>query len=225
MRIIGHRGAAGLELENSRSSIKKAKELGVDGIEIDVHLTKDGHLVLCHDADLSRVSSSNAKISSLTLAELKKIKLNNGETVPTLKEALKITGSTWTIIEIKQNGCAEELLNTLEDFPNSNVTIASFHHNFARELENKAPELSVFLAEKTRPTEIIRIVRTAKADGLDLNAWLLNPLTYWLAKRHNLDIMVFTINSPFIARFIHLLYPDVAICTDRPDRLLHLRKI
>jgi glycerophosphoryl diester phosphodiesterase len=220
MKIIGHRGAAGLELENTLASLRRAKELGVDGIEFDVRLTSDRHLVLCHDADLSRVSDSPAKIAEITLAELKKTKLHNGEYVPTLDEALATINDTWAIIEAKDGNCLNELLATIDRYPAAHITVASFDHSLAETLEKRRPDVSVYLAEKTRMTEIIDIVRRAKADGVDLNAWLLNPLTYWLAKRHNLELMVFTINHLWVARFILKLYPDVFICTDFPDRFL-----
>ena len=56
MKIIGHRGAAGLALENTLPGIELARLLGVDAIEIDVRKTKDNQLILCHDADLKRVA-------------------------------------------------------------------------------------------------------------------------------------------------------------------------
>lgn len=221
MKIIGHRGAAGLELENTLSSIKRAKVLHVDGIEIDVRLTKDRMLVLSHDPDLGRVSANNTPIAHMTLEELKTIHLNNGERVLTLTEALKATGKTSVIIEVKEPDCATELLGVIDAFPEANITVASFIHDLAYELEELRPNLSIYLAERFHPIEIIRLVRTAKANGIDLNAWLLNPLTYYLARRRKLEIMVYTVNYPFMARFIRLFYPGVAICTDFPDRFIN----
>ncbi len=224
MKIIGHRGAAGLELENTLASLRKAKELGVDGIEFDVRITKDRQLVLCHDPDTDRVSNQNLKIRDSTFEELRQIRLNNGEVIPTLDEALDVLGTTWAIIEVKDSDCLAELLKALNRHPKSVITIASFDHEFATWLEEASPKLSVYLAEHTKPTEIIHFVRTAKANGIDLNAWVLNPLTYWLARRRGLEIMVYTINSRFIAGFIRFLYPHVATCTDHPERFLKWKR-
>lgn len=220
MKIIGHRGAAGLELENTLASLRLAKELGVDGIEFDVRLTGDRQLVLCHDADLARVSGNKIKIANASVAELKMIKLHNGETVPTLDEALTCVGNTWTIIEVKVDNCFDELLAVIDRHPGTRLTVASFDHRFAAALEKLRPDVSVYLAERTRPTEIIDFIKSAKANGMDLNAWLLNPFTYWLANHNKLEIMLFTVNHPFIARFLHYFYPRAAICTDYPDRML-----
>jgi len=223
MKIIGHRGAAGQELENTLASLKRAKDIGVDGVELDVRLTKDRQFVLCHDADLGRVSNSKQRIQDLTLKDLKKISLSNGEKVPTLAEALTQLGSTWAIVEVKVGDCAEELLQILDQFPRATITVASFDHSLGTKLEELQHELSVFLAEHTKPFEIIHFVRTARADGLVLNAGVLNPLTYWLARRRGLEIMVYTVNSPFVGWFIGKFYPMVSLCTDYPERFIKNR--
>lgn len=218
MKIIGHRGAAGLALENTLPSIELARLLGVDAIEFDVRKTKDDHLVLSHDADLSRISDSHARIRSLTLKELRTITLNDGQSqVPTLNEALRACGKVPVIIELKESECLDQLLDTLDRFPEANITVASFKHQEMAKLKQLRPGLKVYLAEKTRPIEIIQLARDVKADGVDLNFWLLNPLTYLMARRFNLEIMVFTVNSRILARFINLLYPSALICTNHPE--------
>jgi len=70
--IIGHRGVKGIAPENSLSGFKKAVELGIDGIELDVHLTKDGKLIVIHDMDLKRLTGLKIPVKQLTFKELKK---------------------------------------------------------------------------------------------------------------------------------------------------------
>ncbi|MEA1939740.1 MAG: glycerophosphodiester phosphodiesterase family protein [Candidatus Caldatribacteriota bacterium] len=70
--IIGHRGAKGIAPENSLSGFKRAVELGIDGVELDVHLTRDGKLIVLHDMDLKRLIGQNIPIKQLTFKELKK---------------------------------------------------------------------------------------------------------------------------------------------------------
>lgn len=70
--IIGHRGVKGIAPENSLSGFKKAIELGIDGVELDVHLTKDGKLVVIHDMDLRRLTRSKILIKQITFKELRK---------------------------------------------------------------------------------------------------------------------------------------------------------
>ncbi len=218
MKIIGHRGAAGLALENTLPSLELARLLGVDAIEIDVRMTQDKKLVLCHDADMSHISDSNSKVSELTLEELSKIRLRDGQSVvPSLRQALRVVEDTPVIIELKQGECTEPLLKVLKDFPNLDVTIVSFKLNELKKLHQQDPTLKLYGLEQTKPFEIIQWAHKTKLNGVGLNFWLLNPLTYVLIKRLNLDIYAYTLNSRLLVKFVQLLYPNVAICTDHPE--------
>ena len=224
MYVIGHRGAAGLELENTATSLHRALSLGVDAIEIDVRTTKDRHVVLCHDADLTKIAGKDIKIEDSTLQELQAIKLNDGSRLITLEHALEIAKNVLLIIELKDGGYEQELLGILSRYPENNFVLASFNHPFLINLKQLNPNLKIFLAERTKPFEIVKFAREAQASGLDLNAWLLNPLTYWQARHYKLEIMVFTVNNLWVARFIHVFYPKVKICTDYPNRFIRRRK-
>jgi glycerophosphoryl diester phosphodiesterase len=68
---FGHRGAKGYLIENTVESILKAIELGVDGIEVDVHKCKSGELVVFHDFTVDRLTNGTGEISNFTLKELK----------------------------------------------------------------------------------------------------------------------------------------------------------
>jgi len=222
-KIIGHRGAAGLALENSLSSIKLALSMEVDAVEFDVRLTKDSELVLSHDATLARVSNTDFRIKDLTTGELAAVKLSNGENVPTLREVLELFKETniRAIIELKSANASGQLLRLIEDFQDINITVASFKHDELERLKTALPSLPIYLGERTKPLEIVQKARAVHADGIDLNFWLLNPLTYWQARRAKLDIMVYTVNSRFIGWFLKLLYPHILICTNYPNRFRH----
>lgn len=224
MKIIGHRGAAGLALENTLESLKAGIASGVDALEFDVRLTKDKFVVLCHDPSLARVSGNNQMLSELNLGELNKIKLNNGETVPTLSEAMKVAGGTPVIIEIKDEHMARQVLKIVSDFPDADVTIVSFRHHEIALIEELEPKVRTYIGSRTNSLEIYYIARAIEADGLDINFWILNPVIYFKARRSKLDIMVYTIDNKFLARFIHFLYPRAMICTNRPDYFVRRRK-
>lgn len=216
-KIIGHRGAAGLELENTATSIERALNLDVSAIEIDLRLTKDDKLVVCHDSDLGRIANDPRKIRNLTLKELKEIQLIDGSKILSLPEALKIIGKTPVILELKDTESARLLLKDLKKFPNANVSVASFKLSELALLRNLAPTMYLYALELTKPFESIQLASMLDLDGIGLNFWLLNPLTYYYARRKKLAIYVFTLNRKFAARFISWLYPNVAICTDHPE--------
>ena len=224
MKVIGHRGAAGLELENTAASLKKAVELGVDAIEVDVRETKDHQLVLCHDETLIRIADNPARIRDLTLAELQAIQLPNGESLISLAEALQLIGQTSIIIELKEKDTAPLLLKVLHEFPKVHASVTSFKLSELVYIHDKQPSLQLYLSEMTKPFEVIHLAAIHDISGIGLNYRLLNPVTYWRIHHRHKQLFVWTVNNVFIAGFIHLLYPQAAICTDRPDKLLMLKK-
>lgn len=223
MKIIGHRGAAGLELENTATSIRRALSLSVWSIEIDVRLTKDRQPVICHDGDLTRVSNDSRKISELTLKQIKRVKLLDGSSVLTLPEALKLAGTLPVIIELKDSHSARPVLEVTKDFPNAKVSIASFKLEELALARDLAPNIPLYGLDHTKPFDSIYAAQILKLDGVGLNYWLLNPFTYWHARRHHLKMYVYTVNNKFIAKFLNWFYPEVAICTDHPEWFVRKR--
>lgn len=220
--IIGHRGAAGSKLENTIESFKAAVAMGVNAIELDVRKSADNVLMVCHDRDLDRIAGKNLLVRDLTLEQLQKIKLKDGVSiVPTLDEALDVISGVTVLVELKESGCIDEILKAIDRHPKSRVTIISFKLDELIDLRSVRPDISIYLNDGTRATEAIQQARTEGFSGVGLNFWLLNPLAYYLARRANLDIFVYTVNSRILGRMIHWLYPKVAICTDYPEYFLH----
>lgn len=223
-RIIGHRGAAGIELENTMPSFQKAFDLGVKAVEFDVRATRDGQLVVCHDAHLGRISDRSDLVEDLTYEELQTIPLHNGARIPLLKDVLDLAQkrAAAVVVEIKIKRHTQKICELLDAYmPHVDITVASFRHDVIlriRELRPNYPRL--LFAESHRPIETLQKAKRNGIQGLDMNYKLLNPLTYFLAQRWKLDLMVYTVNSTLIKRLIDLLYPNVTICTDRPDRFL-----
>src|SRR3712207_1869075 len=108
--VIGHRGAAGYAPENTMVSFERALALRADAIELDVHPTKDGSLVVIHDPTLDRTTSGHGPVVEHTLAEIRALDAGSwfhpsfkDERVPTLDEVLDwARRRTPVVIEIKQ---------------------------------------------------------------------------------------------------------------------------
>lgn len=222
-KIIGHRGAAGLALENSTESIRAALKQVVDSIEFDVHRTRDNKLVVVHDKHTGRVAQEKVRISEKTLDELRKLPLKNGQPLPTLDDVLEILGSKSIIIDIKDEDSSGELLQALKRHPEANVSFASFKHRELRQLHERRPEIPIYVLEHFSPIDIIHSAISLGARGIGLNKWLMNPFTYYLAQRYNLELYVYTLNSPQLGRLFKHLYPAVDICTDHPERFIDVR--
>ncbi|MYW19740.1 glycerophosphodiester phosphodiesterase, partial [Streptomyces sp. SID2955] len=86
---IGHRGVMGVEPENTLRSFAAAQRAGLDLIELDLHLSKDGALVVMHDADVDRTTDGSGPIAEKTLAELRALDAGRGERVPVFEEVLE----------------------------------------------------------------------------------------------------------------------------------------
>ena len=178
--IIAHRGIS-LDLpENSLSAFNASWAVGVDGIEGDFHLTRDGSIVCIHDDNTSRVCNKNLVICNSTLQELKELNLQcEGKNhlnikIPTLTEVLKTVPSGKKIfVEIK---CGVEILSPLikelsRSKINSNqVVIISFDRQVVKELKEMAPEYKALLLysyeEGREVSSLINEMFDIKADGI-----------------------------------------------------------
>jgi glycerophosphoryl diester phosphodiesterase len=219
MKIIGHRGAAGLALENTLESIRSAVSAGVDAIEIDVRLTKDKHLVLSHDGHTKRVSPSRLVVHETHLQDLQALKLHNGKRMPTLKEAMRIIGDTPLIIEAKDDGWAQSLASLLHKNRRQNISIIAYNHDELYAFSLLCPHVSTYALQHTSPFDVIQLAQQRGFTGVDLNFWILNPLTYWWARRAGLEVIVYTVNTVWVARFLKFLYPHIGITTNNPHKL------
>ena len=224
MKIIGHRGAAGLAPENTLAGIRAALEAGVDAIEFDIRKTLDGELVLCHDKSLLRTYGVDKIISETPYEVLRNIKGQNGERVPTLAEALRAVGDVEVLIEGKGEGWASPLAQKLNNYTDrANFTVISFHHQELFIFGQKCPDIKLYANENYNAMDALNAARLFGFEGIDVNFWVMNPLVYWLCKRHNLKVVVYTLNWPWMAQIFRLLYPTLAITTNLPNKLQFLR--
>lgn len=114
--VIAHRGGASLAPENTLVAFEKARKLGVDAIELDVQMTKDGHLVVIHDETVERTTNGEGEVKQLTLAQIKQLDAayrfqdirgryiyrGQGIQIPTLEEVFQQFGDMHIIIDIKE---------------------------------------------------------------------------------------------------------------------------
>lgn len=209
---------AGTITENTRAGFEEAVATGLEYVEIDVRKTKDDKLVVHHDASLERLAGNASKISHLTLEDIRAVELIDGSTLVTLEEALEILQDTHVIVEIKDEGCGRALHKALKHYGSSNISVASFKLRelvIFQELGIKNP---LYALEHTKPFDIIYLAKIMRLDGIGLNFWLLNPLTYFLCRNAHLELYVYTVNNQFLVRLLGWLYPRVMICTDFPEK-------
>ena len=112
MHIMGHRGAAAYEPENTLRSIRTALAMGVAAVEVDVQLTRDGELAVIHDDTVDRTTNGTGAVRDFTLAELKKLDVGRGEAIPSLAEVVEeVAGKAHLVIEVKHPEAGPALIN------------------------------------------------------------------------------------------------------------------
>lgn len=117
MLRIGHRGASGDEPENTLRSFDRALQLGVDMIELDVHVCKSGELVVIHDEKVDRTTNGKGCVADKTLDELRVLDAGKGERIPTLPEALDLIHRRAQVnIELKGARTAKPVSELLEEY-------------------------------------------------------------------------------------------------------------
>ena len=221
MLKIGHRGAGAYEPENTLRSFREAIELGVDAVELDVRKTKDGKVVVIHDAKVDKTTNGKGSVGELTLDEIRQLVTEKGEKVPTLEEALDfLDRKVKIIIELKETGFEEEVLRQIRGRGlESNVVIVSFIEEALRKVREMDEEVETGLI-------YVRHKNPIRA-ALDLKASYLLPLyrfthTANLKQAHDngLKVIVWTINNPEeVSQYIKKGVDGIA--SDRPDILLH----
>ncbi|MEL7147916.1 MAG: glycerophosphodiester phosphodiesterase family protein, partial [Bacteroidota bacterium] len=158
VKSVGHRGAAAYAPENTLASIGKALEIGVDYIELDVHLTKDNQVVIIHDPNTRRTTGSDSEVADLTLEEIKGLDAGSwfspsftNERIPTLLEALQlINGRCGLLIELKwprkgiYDRLAAEILAIIAPFQSmSPIILQSFEPRYLQEIHQQQPSLKM----------------------------------------------------------------------------------
>lgn len=153
MRIIGHRGARNIWAENSLSGFRNVCGLGVDAVELDVHLSSDGEIMVIHDPLLERTTDHKGPVAHLSRAALAKVTLDDtlGETIPTLPEVLDVYGPTGIELEIEMKmdafgnpypGLLDKVIALVEARKMaSRVVLTCFVPEVIEEIRAKAPHM------------------------------------------------------------------------------------
>ncbi len=143
MKIYAHRGYSAKYPENTLLAFEKAWEAGADGIELDVRATKDGQLVVFHDADLKRLFGVDKKIENLEYCEFREFEIE-GQKVPTLEEVLSaLPENGLLIVEIKDERAAREAVYRIIPKGLQNRTVfSSFNTGLITELIKEFPDLN-----------------------------------------------------------------------------------
>jgi len=163
--VIAHRGASGYEYENSRAAFRRAIMLDADGVELDIHATRDGGIVVHHDPEIPGVGP----IAELSLAEARQLRIPNGEALPLLTEILDLVGDRDVWVEVKSLPPAYDavLLGILDKGPApQRYAVHSFDHRIVHRLGEARPGLRRGILLSAYLRDSVGVMRAAGATTL-----------------------------------------------------------
>jgi glycerophosphoryl diester phosphodiesterase len=219
---IGHRGAKGHIAENTLASIKKAIDLGADGVEVDVFKCLSGEIVVFHDKSLDKLTNGIGLIEEKTLEELKELRvLDSQEQIPTLLEVIESIGEdVFLNIELKGRNTAEGSLDLVKKHitQSDNILFSSFNWDELKDLRKLDSEIKIALITRENPLLAIN-------PALSLNAIAINPSYKSLNKNNTseiykagLKIYTWTVNDT--VQIIEMINLGVhGIITDFPEKI------
>ncbi len=215
--MIAHRGASGYAFENSPAAFREAAARGVDGVELDVHATADGGIVVHHDP----VLTGGLPLDTLTMAEATAALLPNGEPVPALATALDLIGDRDVWVEVKALPPAHDaaLLAALDagPFP-ARYAVHSFDHRITARLARQRPGLALgalLVARVANPTDVLRI---ASATTLWQEWTMIDQELVEAVHAADARLIAWTVNDRVAAARLGRMGVD-GLCGNYPDRL------
>ncbi len=220
MWVIAHRGGGELFAENTLTAFIQSEALGVDLVECDVHLSRDGQLMVIHDETLERTGARPVQVAQLTAKELRQIDVGDGLGVPTLPALLEAIHIP-VVVELKTPKVVAALLTLLQDNPPLIERIApiSFFHDAIKTLSDHFPRLQTGILLVGVPVDLPHMAKSAHTQMLALHHQLINRTLVDEIHRQNLLVTVWTPNSEADIQQCVDIGVD-GISSDRPDRVL-----
>ena len=216
-RVLGHRGASGHAAENSLEAFRLARELGAEGIELDVHATADGFLVVHHDPILH----GGGRIRELRLDEVQSHGLANGEAIPTLEDVLAAVPELETWVEVKALAPEHDdrLIDLIAGAKGSKTcAIHSFDHRLIARIHRKRPTLRLGILSTAYLLEPVRALQQTGATALWQEWSLIDAELVEIVHAAGAEVIAWTVNDAEIARRLAALGVD-ALCGNWPERL------
>ena len=223
--IYGHRGSKGICPENTLLSFKTAIKQGADGIELDVHLSKDGIPMVIHDETLERTTNGTGLVKDLTASQLQALDAGNGEKIPTINDVMYLLKEMPAELNIElktthflYEGIEEKILSVVKSFgAEDKVVYSSFHLPTLLRLKTIESNAKIaWLLDTNFPLpHPIDLIETLDLDALHLgrDMFFANPQHY--AQVYN-KLRIWTVNNKDDIQTL-LKLGVAAIITDYPD--------
>ena len=236
--VIAHRGASGYAPENTMPAFEKALELGAEGIELDVHMTADGEIVVIHDHTIDRTSNGRGMIKDLTLEEIRKFDFGSwfdesfkGTTIPTLRDVLELLRDWDGLlnIEVKSGpifyqGIEEKLVDLVKEYNfGDRVIFSSFNHYSLRDIKAIDSSMKIGLLYMAGLVEPCIYAKRLGAEALHPLYYNIIPEMIEGCKKNGVKLNPFTIDDEKEIEMIMRVGVD-GVITNYPDRALRVKE-
>jgi len=231
METIAHRGAAALAPENTLEAVRKALTLSVDKIEVDVHQSKDGVMVVMHDKKVKRTTNGKGKIGALSFKKIKQLEIdhdfaefNTPIRVPSLEEVLLLVkeSDTKLLIEVKNTKAYPQIGATLADLlekhnMSEKVEVFSFDKKFIKDFKSTYPiyRTGLFVLSPLSDSDVPGI----ETVGVYYHSLIWFPSYKKKLQKRGLKVYAWTVNSEKSMQRLIEMNVD-GIITDKPNILL-----
>ena len=233
--VVGHRGASGYAPENTLASFELALEQGADAVEMDVHLSRDGAVVVIHDEHLDRTTDGRGLVLQHTLAELRRLDAGtwfdprfSGQRIPTLAEVLEwAAGRARVAIEIKNGpllyeGIEAKVVELLDRHGmRERALVISFDHHALRRVRDLDPAIATGVLYFGRPLDPTPLARAVGAQVHEPHWSIVTPEDVAVAHAAGLRVSTWATSDPDVLRQLVEVGVD-GIATDHPDVLVRL---
>ncbi len=213
MLILAHRGASAIKPENTLSAFAKAIERNADGIELDVRLTIDNHLVVIHDETTGRTANKNLIVAQSSLLEIKSVRINDDHKIPTLHEVLEIMPEGKIVnIEIKCSNAEEKIVELISVYSNKiKFIVSSFDWRVLKKLKKINNNILIGVLFENDFDTAFNFAKSINAEYLNPDYKLLNEFNINQAHSAGMKICCYTVNEPSEKLRLVLLGVDILI--------------
>lgn len=218
MKIIGHRGAAGLAPQNTLAAVKKALEVGVDEVEIDLRVTKDQQVVVAHDAFIADNHGKQHMIENCTLQELRSLKADLALFIDVAKT---VNRKKPLLVEVKPRVNTVPIITDFEQLLSSgwhseDFRIGSFSQHTLKAMHQALPDIEPIVIERFSGIRATWRARHVNATRLSMSRHVLWWFFIRQMKKGGFELYAYTVNNPKKAHK-WARYGLAGVITDRPD--------
>ena len=225
MLKIAHRGAKGYEPENTLKAFQKALDFNADGIELDVHLSADGHIIVIHDETIDKMTNGKGFINTLSLPELKSFLVADQYEIPTLKEVFDLVNKKCFInIELKNADTLTKVVSLIDEYVSEkkwsydHFIVSSFDWIALQEVHNFDSKIPIGVLTETNLDLALAFAETIKAKAIHPYYHLLNEENTKEIQQKGFLVLPWTVNIEEDIQKIKNYKVD-GIITDFPDKL------